>query len=82
MVNKKIELTDSENELKNKLCDIENKLASVKNVFANINAEKTDTIYNSDTFRILIGSIAITAALNTLAEYLGVNLEDVNKLIE
>ena len=80
--NEEIELTEEEIELKKKLNKIEDKFNSMEKVILSINNEQPDTLFNSDAFNILIGSIAITAAIRVIADYFDVDLSDIDNLLE
>jgi hypothetical protein len=79
--NKITELDEKEIELKNKLTYIENKLESVKKTMKSIAEDNNDSFY-SDSFDILVGSIAMTAAISTIAEYFDIKIEDVDNFMK
>ena len=78
----KIELTEEEQKLKEKLCNIENKLESVEKVILDINNTIPDTPFDSETFIMLVGSIAITAAINVVAEYFEIDKHEIEKFMK
>ncbi|MFW6242950.1 MAG: hypothetical protein ACOC2W_02230 [bacterium] len=78
---KKIKLTENELKLKEKLLDIEDKLSSIDKITETIEQEKDDTIFKTEAFDMLVSSVAITAAVYTVAEYLGVDVDKIDKLL-
>ena len=74
-------LNEEQEELKQKLLSIEKKLESVEKVVENISKFNRESIYNSNAFNMIVGSIAITAAIGTIAEYFGVKTEDIDNLL-
>lgn len=76
------ELNEKEQELKDKLIDIEDRLNSVENVILAVGKERDDSLFNSEAFSLLVGSIAISAAINVIAEYFDVNASDIDNLLE
>lgn len=79
---KDIILTKEEETLKDQLYLIEDKLCSIEKVIDKIDLERDDTIYTSSAFGMLVGSIAIAAAVSAVSEYFGVDSNDIKKLIE
>lgn len=79
---KLIELSENEIELKEKLVNIENKLISIEKIIASINNDKDNNIYNSEAFGILLNSIAITAAVNVIAEYFNIDIDRIDDILE
>jgi enoyl-[acyl-carrier-protein] reductase (NADH) len=80
--NEKIELNSKEKEIKNKLVEIDDKFSSIQRVISSIKNDNRDTIYNIETFDILIESIAMTAATNKISEYFDINTEEIDNLLE
>ncbi|MFW6008582.1 MAG: hypothetical protein ACOCP8_04875 [archaeon] len=76
-----ITLNDEEKELKQQLLEIENKLDSIDKVTKVINDEKPDSIFKTEAFDMLVSSVAITAAVYVVAEYLGVEVENIDNLL-
>lgn len=74
------QLNDNENDLKKKLLDIEKKIDSIDNVIESIKLDHTGTIYESDAFDMLVSSVAITAAVYAIAEYLDIEKDNLDKL--
>lgn len=79
---KDLTLTEEEEKLKDQLYLIEEKLSSIEKVIDKIDLERDDTIYTSSAFGMLVGSIAIAAAVNAISEYFGVDSNEIKKLIE
>lgn len=77
----KIELTEEELKLKEKLMEIDRKIISVHNVVDVIASENKDTIFVEDVVDSSLGFIAVTAATNILAEYFGVDKMSIDDLI-
>jgi len=76
--NKFIELNEEENLLKEKLLEIEYKLNSIDNIIFAVKEENSDTMFDSEVFNTIIGSIAISAAISVVAEYFNIKSEDIN----
>lgn len=79
---KSIVLSEEEVELKDKLLEIESKLESVEKIIVKMNQDKPDTMFDSETFTILVGSIAITAAISVVADYFNLDKDDLDKLLK
>lgn len=77
----KIELTKEERELKGKLLDIELKIDAVENVLNSIALEKSDSLFGDKIFGTVVGTIAIAAATNIIAEHFNVSKEDLDNLL-
>jgi hypothetical protein len=52
------------------------------NVVIGIRNENSDTIFDSEAFNTIIGSIAISAAVSAVAEYFDVKPEDIDSLLK
>lgn len=77
----KVELTDEEKALKDKLLEIEKKLDSMENVLKSISQDNPGTIFADQMFNTIFGAIAVTAATGTIAEFFGVPKKDVDDLL-
>lgn len=80
--NKKYQLNEEEQQFKNKLVNIEAKLESIDKVTASIKQENDETIFANDAFKMLVESIAITAAMAAVAEYFDVDAQDMENLLK
>ena len=69
----KINLSEDESALKEKLISIENKIDSLEKIINVINDELPETFYSSDMFYTIIASSALKAATEVVNDYLGVN---------
>lgn len=78
---KKILLTEEEQELKKKLLEIESKIDSVENALNSIAQERENSLFGDKIFGTVVGTIAIAAATNLIAEYFNVTKEDLDNLI-
>ena len=79
---RKNELNEKEIELKQRLIDIDNKLESIEKVVTVIGCDKPNTIFSSDAFQMLVESIAITAAIGVVAEYLDISIDDIEDILK
>ena len=79
---KTIVLSEKEIELEKKLLEIEDRFESLEYVITKMNQDKASTMFDSETFSILVGSIAITAAIGVVAEYFDLSKEDLDKLLK
>ncbi len=66
---KSIQLNEDELVIKDKLVEVEEKLGSFRNIIDKIEEENLYSIFSSDSFNNLIGSIAIAKALEILEDY-------------
>lgn len=80
--NKRYQFNEEETEFKKKLINIESKLDSIDKVTASIKQENDETIFATDAFKMLVESIAITAAMAAVAEYFDVDAQDVENLLK
>lgn len=80
--NKKDELTEREEELKKRFMDIEVKLKSIEKVLSSVSGEQPDTIFTSEAFQMLVESIAITAAVGAVAEYLEISMDEIDDILK
>lgn len=76
-----LQLTDEEILLKNKLLEIEQKIDSVENALNALSQEKTNTIFSEQIFTTVVGTIAVAAATNLIAEYFNVSKEDLDETL-
>lgn len=78
---KEIKLTKEEQELKDRLLEIEAKIDSVENALNAIAQQKENSLFGDKIFGTVVGTIAIAAATNVIAEYFNVTKEDLDNLI-
>lgn len=79
---KKSELTEQEMQLKKRLTEIERKLESIEKVISSVSHESPDTIFSSEAFQMLVESIAVTAAVGAIAEYLEISIDEIDDILK
>lgn len=78
---KELPLTEVEKELKDKLLEIESKIDSVENALNALTKERENSLFGDKIFGTVVGTIAIAAATNIIAEHFNVTKEDLDNLL-